>query len=87
MKIKVSKLKSVYLAQAFDIDGNEIARITAFSKANARQLLEEKLGIRKKTKPLENQKKGKGKIKKHYSGSIMRGLLGITSARNWKKIK
>lgn len=64
MKIKVSKLKSVYLAQAFDADGNEIDRITALSKANARQLLAEKLGLTNKTKPLENQKKGRVNLKR-----------------------
>lgn len=86
MEIKVTKKMGVFVAIAFDDEGNEVDSITALSKPNAKQLLEEKLGLKIK-KPLKNQKKVKSKTNKGSSGTVMTGLAGVTSARTWTKTK
>jgi hypothetical protein len=58
MNIKVKRYHGVYLAIAFDEHGEEVDRITALSKSTAKQLLEEKLGIRKARKTASGYKKG-----------------------------
>ena len=85
MIIKVNKKHGVYIAKAFDEDGNEIDRISGLSKPSAKRLLEEKLGIRKK-KPGRTIYK-KVKKPKNKAHGLMLGLLHVTTARNWKKVK
>ena len=92
MKITVSRKMGVFLAVAFDDEGNEVDSITALSKPNAKQLLEEKLGLKTRKKPLRNQKLSKTKTKTKTkagngsSGSVMSGLSCVTLARNWEKL-
>lgn len=85
ISIEVKQKGPVFEAVAYDASGNELDRLVAFTASNARRLLKHKLG-------LKVNKKKKTQEMKHISTlldskSIMRGLEGITSSRNWKKVK
>lgn len=83
--IKVLKeSKGIYRATAVDSVGDEIANVVAFSSANAKQLLKQKLGLIDQAR-LQSQTKNNIVKGKHQS--VMTGLVGKTSARSWGKIK
>lgn len=83
--IRVVKKGSVFVATAYNLEGNEVESLVAFSESNARRLLREKLGLAKKK---QVKKKNKDPyFKRNKSGSVMENLVGVTSARNWKKHK
>ena len=83
MRIHFIKKSGVTIAIAKDENGNEIDRVTAFSKPKAKRLLEEKLGLKEK-KP-EKAKYTKSNKPNGKSHSLMTGLIHVTEAKNWKK--
>lgn len=96
MKIEIIKAGPVFIATAYDDTGKEIGCITGFSRKSAKRLIQEKVGVcaTKLTKKLKNEaarhKKEKLIMKNNNlikSGSVMTGLIGVTSSRNWKHVK
>jgi len=86
INILIKREGSVYEAIAYDESGQKIDTLIAFTESNARRLLKEKLGMIKAKKPKEKKEKRTPSTLLD-SGSVMRGLQGVTSSRPWKKTK
>ncbi|MEJ8680085.1 hypothetical protein P0C22_16215 [Plesiomonas shigelloides] len=82
--ILVISKESVFEAIAYDSNGLEVDRITGLTEASARRLLKLKLGLPVKKK---KNKRTPSKATLFDTGSVMSGLRGITSSKNWKKVK
>ncbi len=93
MKIEIIKAGPFFIAKAYDDLGCEICCVTEFSRKAVNRLIHEKTGMREITPSLKSKKNSKKKkkvTKKNYfgnSGSVMTGLIGVTSSRNWKHVK
>ena len=94
LKYQYSSAAVGFIVEVFDADGNKVAEANGFSKKDAKKLVQAKLGIEKaSTKKVDPDKQQAVKVKpkaprKHSPrGSIMTGLSGKTSSKNWNTVK